>query len=637
MRNALLISIDDLFTVRIFEKAFGISIHTPNLDRLSEQGLYFENAFCTTALCTPSRTAVLSGRNPFDTGVQTNSQDWQLYVDPMETLPAHFKQAGYNTSSFGKTYPSTPSSLVGSVLDSQHNQTRELADRDEVTDDYVNVHKALDYLSKIKNQDSPYFMMVGLHDPHGPQTSPPQYYDLYPLDQIVVPKWEGDEPPEYVKQFLNTEEVQRMLETGTMEEFIQSYLANISEMDARLGELLDGVKASGTDPIITLYSDHGYSLGDHDHVHKFTLWEQTTQVPLVVYDSRSPASHGVEYEDVVSLIDIGPTLLDMAGLHVPDNWDGSSLAEIVADPTVRSEGKAMTTMFGSISLRTNHFRITRYEDGSFELFHIASDPDNSDNLADDPTYAEAFEAMQVKLFRSAADWDVTIRSNKDLITVQHDNGDVIYFINEMSDLSSFSGTDGTDILQVSVDKFRAPNWADDITVSLRHAAGAEVLGSRNSNVITLTDQRDRADGMGGEDIIEAGRGNDVAFGSSGDDYINGGKDDDRIFGDNGQDTLNGDAGHDTLVGGAGDDVLNPNSGNDEVRGRGGADVFSFKINSGEEDIVADFQRGKDKINLNGADWENLSVRRGELGVEISVQDHEITLLGVKNLSESDFI
>src|SRR5215207_9480444 len=327
MRNVLLISIDDLFTVRIFEKAFGISIHTPNLDRLSEQGLYFENAFCTTALCTPSRTAVLSGRNPFDTGVQTNSQDWQLYVDPMETLPSHFKQAGYNTSSFGKTYPSTPSFLDGSVLDSQHNQTRELAVRDEVTDDYVNVHKALDYLSKIKNQDSPYFMMVGLHDPHGPQTSPPQYYDLYPLDQIVVPKWEGDEPPEYVKQFLNTEEVQRMLETGTMEEFIQSYLANISEMDARLGELLDGVKASGTDPIITLYSDHGYSLGDHDHVHTFTLWEQTTQVPLVIYDSRSPASHGVEYEDVVSLIDIGPTLLDMAGLHVPDNWDGSSLAE----------------------------------------------------------------------------------------------------------------------------------------------------------------------------------------------------------------------------------------------------------------------------------------------------------------------
>ena len=143
--------------------------------------------------------------------------------------------------------------------------------------------------------------------------------------------------------------------------------------------------------------------------------------------------------------------------------------------------------------------------------------------------------------------------------------------------------------------------------------------------------------MGGEDIIEAGRGNDVAFGSSGDDYINGGKDDDRIFGDNGQDTLNGDAGHDTLVGGAGDDVLNPNSGNDEVRGRGGADVFSFKINSGEEDIITDFQRGKDKISLNGADWEDLSIRRGELGVEISVQDHEIALLGVKNLSESDFI
>src|SRR5215211_5587726 len=121
MRNALLISIDDLFTVRIFEKAFGISIHTPNLDRLSEQGLYFENAFCTTALCTPSRTAILSGRNPFDTGVHTNSQDWELYVDPATTLPAMFKDAGYYTYSYGKNFPSNPNDLVPNVLDDEYN------------------------------------------------------------------------------------------------------------------------------------------------------------------------------------------------------------------------------------------------------------------------------------------------------------------------------------------------------------------------------------------------------------------------------------------------------------------------------------------------------------------------------------
>jgi arylsulfatase A-like enzyme len=637
MRNILLISIDDLFSVRIFEKAFGIPIHTPNLDKISKQGMYFENAFCTTALCTPSRTAVLSGRNPFDTGVQSNSQNWEHYVDPTETLPAHFKQAGYNTSSFGKTYPSAPSFLVGTVLDRQYDRTQERADKDSATDDYVNVHKAIGYLETIAGGSDPYFMMVGLHDPHGPLTSPEQYYDLYPLEEIVVPKWKGDEPPEHVKQFLNTEEVKKMLKNGTMEEFVQSYLANISEMDARLGELLDGVKASGTDPIVVLYSDHGYSLGDHDHVHKFTLWEQATQVPLVIYDSQSPASHGVAYEDVVSLIDIGPTLLDMADLRVPGNWDGNSLADIVAHPRLPSEGEALTTMFGSISLRTNNWRITRYEDGSFELFHIASDPDNSDNLAGDRSYENEFEAMQDKLFRSVSDWGVEIRDHRDLVTVQHDNGDKTYYVNETSDLSDFSGSADTDFLQVSVENFKVPNWADDLTVSLRHAAGADLQGNDKPNVITVTDQRDRADGAGGQDFIYTSSGQDVAYGGGHSDYINGGKQDDRIFGDNSQDTLDGGSGHDTLVGGAGDDVLKPNSGNDELRGRGGADIFTFKTNSGEKDIITDFRRGTDKMDLGGAEWEDVQVRRGDLGVGMSVGGHEITLIDVKNLSEGDFI
>lgn len=637
MRNVLLISIDDLFSVRIFEKAFGLSIHTPNLDWLSKHGLYFQNAFCTTALCTPSRTAVLSGRNPFDTGVHTNSQDWDLYVDPSETLPAHFKEAGYDTSSFGKTYPSNPGFLVGSVLDRQYDQTLERADRDNVTDDHANVQEAIKHLKNIAGGNDPYFMMVGLHDPHGPQTSPEKYYDLYPIEEIVVPTWKGDKPPEYVEQFLNTEEVKKLLENGTMEEFIQSYLANISEMDARLGELLDAVGSSKTDPIIALYSDHGYSLGDHDHVHKFTLWEQTTQVPLIIYDSQSPNSHGVEYEDVVSLIDIGPTLLDMSGLRIPGNWDGNSLAEIVAHPRLPSEGEAITTMFGSVSLRTNNWRITRYEDGSYELFHVASDPDNSNNLVGDQGYAKEFEVMREKLFVSVAEWGVTIRDSRDLVTVEHDDGDVTYYINELSDLSDVSGADGTDNLLVSADNFRAPNWADNITVSLRHAAGANVQGNHKPNVITLTDQIDRANGGGGGDFIYAGRGHDVAYGGGGDDYINGGKRDDRIFGENGHDTLDGNAGHDTLVGGEGDDVLNPNSGNDEVSGRGGTDLFTFNINSGEEDVVTDFRHGKDEIDLNGAEWEGLRVRRSDLGVVILADGHEITLLGIKNLSESDFI
>src|SRR5688572_28227718 len=149
--------------------------------------------------------------------------------------------------------------------------------------------------------------MVGLHDPHAPWTSARKYLDLYPLGQIVIPQWNGDAVPPYMQQFLNSGELERAKADGSLDNKIQAYLAEISEMDARLGELLDALAISDKNPIIVLWSDHGYSLGDHNHIHKFTLWDQTGRVPFMIFDPRMEY-RGVRYSGVVSLLDIAPTL-----------------------------------------------------------------------------------------------------------------------------------------------------------------------------------------------------------------------------------------------------------------------------------------------------------------------------------------
>jgi arylsulfatase A-like enzyme len=194
-----------------------------------------------------------------------------------------------------------------------------------------------------------------------------------------------------------------MKQEGTLDDFIQGYLADVSQMDFNIGKIIRGIDATGLNPVIILVSDNGSSLGDHETVQKFTLWDEAGRVPLVVADPRGLSDH--RCHDVVSLLDIAPTILQVASLPIPEHMDGRSLVPLFRNQLARRHAGALTSMLGSISLRTNVWRVTRYESGEQELFHIPSDPENAYNLAYEPQHSATLARMNDRLDKAFAAWE----------------------------------------------------------------------------------------------------------------------------------------------------------------------------------------------------------------------------------------
>ena len=176
-------------------------------------------------------------------------------------------------------------------------------------------------------------------------------------------------------------------------DYIHAYLAAVSYADAKIGQVLDALEADpalAADTAIVLWSDNGYHLGDHDRWSKFTNWREATEVPLIVVDPD--AAGGQVAEQVVSLVDLFPTVLDIMGIDTPARLDlsGESLLPIVEDTDTAwydpdsGRGVALTTVLGAVSIRAvvpghGDIRYTRYPDGKKEIYNLTADPDEHVN------------------------------------------------------------------------------------------------------------------------------------------------------------------------------------------------------------------------------------------------------------------
>ena len=174
-------------------------------------------------------------------------------------------------------------------------------------------------------------------------------------------------------------------------DYIHGYLAAVSYADAKIGEVLDALEddpALAANTSILLWSDHGFHLGDKDRWHKFSHWREATQVPFILVDPDAPG--GQTANQVVSLVDIFPTVLDLMGVAKPPGLglSGNSLLPIVQDVDIgwynpgAGKGVALTTIYGSMSIRAlvpgeGDLRYTRYPDGTEELYHLGNDPERA--------------------------------------------------------------------------------------------------------------------------------------------------------------------------------------------------------------------------------------------------------------------
>ena len=402
-RNIFLIIADDLFSIEVHRNSFGVPLHVPHYDRLTRDGVTFRNAFCAVALCNPSRTSIMTGQNPFRTGVHFNMDAWNTRVSGRDTIFRGVKEAGWKVLNIGKTLHGRflDKTDVADYLDYYYERgTRSTAGNLDAN----TVPAMIERIHEHRGSTDKHAFFLGITDPHAPFLPRDYFKEFYPLDDIVAPEGVGNKQlPRWSRQWLRVAHSREMRRKDELRKQIQGYLANVSQMDHSLGILYDTIKLCFPDAVIVFTSDHGFSLGAHDHFGKFTLWDQAARVPLVIVDPRS-AQSGRQVDQVVSSLDIGPTLLDYAGAEGYPLMDGESIRSLVQDSNAASRGYALTTMFGSVSYRDRNYRYTLYEDGEVELFDTLADSSNQTNLAKEGEFAYVLTAYEAKLIDAFAKW-----------------------------------------------------------------------------------------------------------------------------------------------------------------------------------------------------------------------------------------
>lgn len=395
---------------------------TPNIDRLAARGMAFMNAHSPSAMCNPSRTALLTGLRPSTTGMYANGPDWreQPAYDGITTLPRHFRNSGYATLGAGKIFHShtytnganagfndtaawqafypdagtqLPSQIKPNSVPVNRNTFRSgpdwgpvIADDEAMGDGQVVSWVARQLTAETGN---PRFVAAGIYRPHLYWYVPRRYFDMHPLDQIMLPEVIDDDLDD-VPEAAQTNESSAMdihewmLEEDQWRGAVQGYLASVSFADAMVGRLLDALDASGRADrtIVVLWGDHGFHLGEKARWRKSTLWNESTHVPFIIV-APGFTTPGSRTSAPVSLMDIYPTLTELAGLETPDHVDARSLVPLLEDPRRDWPYPALITYgFNNHAVVTDRHRYIRYADGSEELYDIVADPNEWTNLAD---------------------------------------------------------------------------------------------------------------------------------------------------------------------------------------------------------------------------------------------------------------
>lgn len=398
---------------------------SPNIDALAASGMLFPQAYCNSPQCRPSRTSLNHGIYPFRTGTYFNAKFRGEQKITTPSMQKFFLDHGYRVASGGKVHPGGPGnqgdSLLGRPRDPSPptgedkfgalrppNDGYALKVKDEQMGDYKVAQWAIEQWEQAS--DAPLFMSVGFFRPHRPLQVPASYFDQFPLETIQKPlepatdDW--DDMPEFARRLakshahkalhsLTTTDGKILNElsdhdyivaSNEWEPTIQAYQASIAFVDRQIGRFLKALEANprGRETIVMLVSDHGWHLGEKKHWCKGAIWEQTTRIPFMI---RSPdVKPGSVCMQPVSLIDVFPTLVDLAGLPVPAHLDGASIKPQLVDPATKRTPVISSYGEGNTAIRTERWRYIRYEDGSEELYDHARDPHEWKNLATSPEH-----------------------------------------------------------------------------------------------------------------------------------------------------------------------------------------------------------------------------------------------------------
>ena len=409
--NVLMIAIDDL---NDWVEPLGghPDVKTPHMQRLADRGLTFTNAHCQAPLCNPSRTSLMTGLRPTTTGVY-GLAPWFRNVPEFKsvvTMPQHFQKHGYKTLIGGKIYHGgaggknrkiecdvwgpragvgvkPPQKLIPPTPGGNHPlmDWGTFPHKDEDKGDWKVASWAVGEIEHMTG-DQPFFLSVGFFLPHVPCYATQKWFDLYPEDSVTMPpilKGDRDDTPEsswFIHWDLPEPRLSWLEKNNQVKPLVRAYLASVSFVDSQVGRVIDALEKSpyADNTIVVLWSDHGYHLGEKLISGKNTLWARSTRIPLIF---AGPGIGNGQCEQPAELLDLYPTLSDLAGLEKPARVEGLSLMPQIADPaTPRQRPAICTHNAGNHSVCDTRWRYIVYADGAEELYDRQTDPAEHDNL-----------------------------------------------------------------------------------------------------------------------------------------------------------------------------------------------------------------------------------------------------------------
>jgi iduronate 2-sulfatase len=481
--NVLFVSIDDL---RPELGCYGNrEIKTPHLDQFSSSSTTFLRAYCQAAVCAPSRASVMTGLRPDSNRVWDLRGKFRVNLPDVVTIPQHFHAHGYHTVSMGKIFHNHMPDRVSfdePDLRPKKYMTAEMIDREPESfyhDDALNAELALvrqtrlqrnpnayaggwaygrstesfdapdnefydgaqtdlaiETLGRLKEKKQPFFLALGYYRPHLPFVAPTRYWELYDRDELsmasnpYVPKHspimamnscyelKGCYDLEYVKHPSETQlsdETARLLKHG--------YYASVSFVDACFGELMRGLTRLGLDQntIVVVWGDHGWKLGEHGSWCKQTNYDIDVRVPLLVRVPGQGFTAG-RCDQLVELVDLYPTLCDVAGIEIPAIMEGTSFKPLLSDPKLPWKDAAFSQFhrapkvtpdggrYMGFSIVTSRHHYVEWRDWNHvtgvagdlvavELYDSVADPDENTNIAQAAENASLIKELSQQLER----------------------------------------------------------------------------------------------------------------------------------------------------------------------------------------------------------------------------------------------
>lgn len=413
-------------------------LETPNMDRMASEGIHFNRAIVTTSLCSPSRASILSGMYAHNHGVVDNYNP----VDPgLIFFPEYLQEAGYNTAFVGKwhmggesddprkgfdywlsfkgqgTYwadgHGTSREVPQTSMDGYNINGKRVPQKGYITDELTDY--ALDWL-KNTSKEKPFMLYLSHKAVHSDFVAADRHIGKYKDKQLNYPESRENqkEKPMWLTNQRNSRhgaDFAYNLPDFDLNTYYQRYCETLLAVDENLGRIMQWVEESGQleNTMLVYMGDNGFQFGEHGLIDKRTAYEASIKVPLLVWWPGN-VKKSVSINEMVANIDIAPTLLDIAGLSIPENMDGQSFKSLLEGEKIGWRKELLYEYYWernypytptTHALLTSRYKFIRYH-GVWDLdefYDLRSDPNETTNLINDEQHQKIIRNHRSSLFK----------------------------------------------------------------------------------------------------------------------------------------------------------------------------------------------------------------------------------------------